>query len=162
MSYHVRAFCPTATIPTIRALVAWLRDEAGLEAEVPGGRPAKLDSPSWKSFELVYRPGTESVLVECLRDTGPRSLARRTARDEAEALDGLPDSEARRRVADCLARTRFIICCRVDRDPDHREAFAVRSVLDYFVDHCGALLDTEDEGFYSCSDLPLLDRCTED
>jgi hypothetical protein len=78
------------------------------------------------------------------------------------ALEGLPDSEAKRRVADCLARTRFIICCRVDRDPKHREALAVRSVLDYFVDHCGGLLDTEDEGFYACSDLPLLGRCAEE
>jgi hypothetical protein len=91
VSYYVRAFCTTGEVPTIAHLLAWLRAEARLPAEIRG--PAKLDSHAWKSFELVYRPGTESVLVECLRDTGPRSLARRTTREEAEALGALPDSD---------------------------------------------------------------------
>jgi hypothetical protein len=30
------------------------------------------------------------------------------------------------------------------------------------VDHCGAILDVEDEGFYSCSDMPLLGNCADD
>jgi hypothetical protein len=60
-----------------------------------------------------------------------------------------------------LSRTRFVVCCRVDGDDDHEEAPTVRSILDYFVDHCGAILDTEDEGFYSRSGKPLLGLCAE-
>jgi hypothetical protein len=159
MSYWVRAFCTSETVPTIRDLLTWLRDEAGCEADAPGARPAALDSPAWRSFELVYDPAKESVLVECRRRTGPRSACAREVKEELEALEGVEDSDARTRVADCLGRTRFVVCCRVDRDPGHAEAFNVRAVLDYFVDHCGAVLEVEDQGFYACSDLPLLGRC---
>jgi hypothetical protein len=163
MSYRVRAFCTTEAVPTIRSLLTWLRDEAGFTAaDVPGERPKALDSAAWKSFELVYDPDKESLLVECDRDAGPRSLCAREVRGELESLEGVKDSEARRRVADCLGRTRFVVCCRVDGDDDHGEAFTVRSILDYFVDHCGAILDVEYEGFYSCSDLPLLGLCAGD
>jgi hypothetical protein len=162
MSYSVTAFCTADAVPTIRSLLRWLREEAGYDAEVLGEPPAALDSPKWKSFELVYDPDKESVLVECHRNTGVRSLCAREVKGELESLEGVDDSEAKRRVIDCLTRTRFLICCRVDRDPDHEDSLNVRSVLDYFVDHCGALLDVEDEGFYSCSDLPLLGSCAEE
>ncbi len=162
MSYCVSAYCTADAVPTIRNLLRWLREEAGYDAEVRGESPAALDSPKWKSFELVYDPDKESILVVCHRNTGPRSLCARDVKGELKSLEGVEDSEAKRRVIDCLNRTRFLICCRVDGDPNHAESLNVRSALDYFVDHCGALLDVEDEGFYSCSDLPLLGRCAED
>jgi hypothetical protein len=160
MSYYIRAFCTADAVPTIRSLLRWLREEAGYDAQVRDEPPKELDSSKWKPFELVYDPHKESVLVECNRNTGARSRCAREVQEELESLQGIQDSEAKSRVADCLSRTRFLICCRVDGDPNHTESFNVRSVLDYFVDHCGALLDVEDEGFYSCSDLPLLGRCS--
>ena len=36
MAYYARVFCTAATAPTIRTVLAWLRDEAGYAAEVPG------------------------------------------------------------------------------------------------------------------------------
>jgi hypothetical protein len=161
MSYNIRAFCTTEPVPTIRTLLTWLR-EAGYSAEVPGKRPAALDAPAWKSFELVYDPNKESLLVECNRNSGKRSLCAREVQEELESLEGVKDSDAKRRVVDHLSRTRFILCCRVDGDPDHEEAGNVLALLDCQVDHCGAILDVEDEGFYSCSDMPLLGRCVED
>jgi hypothetical protein len=144
-------------------ILTWLREEAGFTAaDTPGERPKSLDSAAWKSFELVYDPARESLLVECNRNTGPRSLCAREVRAELGSLEGVKGSAARRRVADCLSRTRFVVCCTVSGDCDHGEAFAVRSVLDYFVDHCGAILDVEDEGFYSCSDMPLLGPCADE
>lgn len=162
MSYLVRAYCTAEAVPTIREFLTWLRDEAGFDASVPGERPKALDSAAWKSFELLYDPAKESLLVECNRNTGPRSLCARELRGELESLDGVTDSAAKRRVADCLSRTRFVVCCRVDGDDDHAEARRVRSVLDYFVGHCGAILDVEDEGFYARSNKPLLGLCTEE
>jgi hypothetical protein len=100
--------------------------------------------------------------VECNRNTGPRSLCAGEVRGELESLEDLEDSAARRRVADCLRRTRFIVCCTVLEDVHHKEAFRVRSILDYFVEHCGAILDVEDEGFYARSDTPLLGLCARD
>ena len=162
MSYWVRAFCTTETVPTIHGFLTWLRDKARYNASVPHERPAALKTLKWKSFELVYDPDRNSILVECNRNTGDRSLCAREVQEQLDALEGVEDSEAKARVAECLTRTRFIICCRVDRDPNHEEAFNVRGALDYFVDQCGALLEVEDEGFYSCSDMPLLGSCVED
>lgn len=163
MAFWVRAYCTADTVPTIRSLVDWLRAEGGFpRAEARVEDPAELDSPEWDEFELVYDPKKPSVQAECNRDTGPDSLCRGEVRGELDSLEDLDDSEARRRVADCLSRTRFIVCCTVVADDRHREAPRVRAVLDYFVDHCGAILDTEDEGFYSCSDTPLLGNCVED
>jgi hypothetical protein len=162
MSYCIRAFCTTATVPTISAFLAWLRQHGSSEAEVLGESPRTLQSPAWKAFELVYQPDIESVLVECYRKTDKSSQCRRMIQEELDALEDVENSETKAQVADCLMRTKFIIWCRVDRDPRRAEAAHVRALLDFFVDHCGALLDEEDEGFYSCSDTPLLGRCAED
>jgi hypothetical protein len=158
MSYYARVFCTTDAVPTIRAALAWLQ-EVGYEAEVPGESPAALDSPKWKSFELVYNPAKESLLVECERNTGKRSLCHHTVEEQLNALGALPDSDAKRRVADCLRRTRFLVSCQVSADDDHEEVANFGALLDYFADHCGGLIDVEDEGFYAHSDTPLLGRC---
>jgi hypothetical protein len=160
MAYWVRALCTTDSVPSIQTFLIWLRTEAGLAgADAPGEGPKALTSARWKSFELAYDPAKESLLVECDRNTGPRSLCARELRGALESLEGVKDSKAKRRVAEHLGRTRFVVCCTVSGDYDHREAFAVRSLLDFFVDHCGAILETEDEGFHSCSDTPLLGGC---
>jgi hypothetical protein len=159
MSYYARVFCTTDAVPTIRAVLGWLQEEVGYEADVRGESPAALDSPKWKSFELVYIPAKESLLVECQRNTGKRSLCHRSAEEELNALEDLPDSDAKRRVADCLGRTRFIVSCEVSADHGHEEVANFGALLDYFADHCRGLIDVEDEGFYSHSDTPLLGRC---
>ena len=161
MSYYARVCCTGDAVPTFRTILAWLREEVGYEAEIPGESPAALDSPKWKSCELVYNPARESLLVECQRNTGKLSICGKTAQEELNALEDLLDSDARRQVADCLGRTRFLVCCEVLADPDHEEVDNFGALLDYFADHCGGLIDVEDEGFYSHSDTPLLGRCVQ-
>src|SRR5262249_58255497 len=118
-------------VPTMRTLLTWLRDEAGYAAEVPE-KPKALDSPKWKSFELVYDAAKESIVIECQRNTGKRSLCHQTAQEELNALEALPDSDAKKQVADCLTRTRFIVSCEIAGDPDHDEVAHFGAVLDYF------------------------------
>jgi hypothetical protein len=161
MSYYVRAFCTSGTVPTIRTILGWLR-QAGFDAEAVGESAKALDSPAWKSFELIYHPDKESLLVECRRNTSKRSMCQQTAKEELNALEDLDDSEAKKRVMDCVMNTRFIIDCTVTGDLKRKDALTVRSVLDVFVDHCGALIDMEDSGFWSHSDSPLLGRCVEE
>jgi hypothetical protein len=139
----------------MKSLLKWVKKNLDLKAEVPNERPAKLESTSWKSFELIYDPDKESLLVECQRDTGARSLCRQTVQGELGSLEEVPDSKHKKRVVDCLKQTRFIVECRVDADDDHEEAFTVRQILDFFVDKCGAIIDEEDVGFFACSDSPL-------
>lgn len=98
-------------------------------------------------------------MIECQRNTGKRSLCHQTAQEELNALEALPDSDAKKQVADCLTRTRFIVSCEIAGDPDHDEVAHFGAVLDYFAEHCGGLIDVEDEGFYSHTDTPLLGGC---
>jgi hypothetical protein len=159
VAYIVRAICTADVVPTIGSILKWLKEEGGFpEADAPGEGPKALGSLKWKSFELVYDANKESLLVECNRNTGPRSLCAREVQGELESLDGVKQSRAKQRVKAHLEKARFVVCCTVSGDDDHGEAPTVRSVLDFFVDHCGAILDTEDEGFYSRSDAPLLGR----
>src|SRR5262249_28061877 len=101
-------------------------------------------------------PDKESLVVECQRNTGKRSLCQRTASEELNALEDLPESAARSRVAECLSHTRFLVYVQVADDHDHKEVAGFAALLDYFADHCAALIDIEDEGFYSRIDTPLL------
>jgi hypothetical protein len=164
MAFWVSAYCTADTVPTIRSLVTWLRKEGGYKkAEARFEGPDEPDSPDWESFELVYNPRKKSIQVECNRNTGEDSLCAGQAQGELDSLEDLEPSEAKERVADCLRKTRFIICCTVMMgDHGHKESFNVRKILDYFVDHCGAILDVEDEGFYARSDQPLLGICADE
>src|SRR5262249_1610255 len=130
MSYYARVFCTADAVPTIRTLLTWLREGAGYPAEAPGQRPRALDSPPGKPFDLGYHPDKEPILVECQRNTGKRSLCGRIVQEELGTLEDLPASDAKDRVAGCLTRTTFIVCCDVYGDYDHEE-----------VVHFGAFLD---------------------
>jgi hypothetical protein len=99
MAYWVRAICTSDTVPTIRDLPTWLRKQSGFAAaEVPDEGPKALASAKWKSFELVYDPAKESILVECNRNTGSRSLCAGEVREELESLEDLEGSLGRKRL----------------------------------------------------------------
>ncbi|MGE3808384.1 MAG: hypothetical protein AB7K24_27290 [Gemmataceae bacterium] len=152
----MQAFCAAEAAPAIAELLAWFRDHLRLPAKAVGVSATGLKRADWNSFELVYQKGKPSILVECWRNAGKNSPCQQTIDEELEALQELPSARARKKLREAFKRTRFIVCCRVDGDDGHAEAFVIRTLLDYFVDHGGAVIEVEDEGFYSCSDLPLL------
>ncbi len=157
MAYWVRAICTTEAAPSIRTLLTWLRETDEFpNAAVPNEKAKALDSAKWKSFELVYDPDAPSIQVECNRNTGARSLFVGEVKGELETLAERRDSAAKRRVVKCFQEAKFIVCCTVSNDLDHKESFGVRMVLDFFVEHCGAILHVEDEGYYSRSNKLIL------
>jgi hypothetical protein len=161
VAFYARVFCTAEAPPTIRTILDGVR-VVGFPAEAPDETAKALDSPRWKEFEMVYRPDRASILVECQRETGKRSLCRETVREELNGIEDLNESEAKRRVADILRRTRFLVCCEVLGDNTVEALAELGPLLDYFVDHCGGLIDVEDRGFYARTGQPLLGRCVED
>jgi hypothetical protein len=153
--YYARVFCTAEAVPTIRTVLEFLRQN-GVPADAPGESARALASPKWKSFELLYDPAKESILVECHRGTSPGSRCRQTVREELNGLEDLADTPAKRRVAECLNGARFIVSCEVLGDHHHQELARFGPFLDYFVDHCGGLIDVEDEGFYARTGRRLL------
>lgn len=168
MPYEIHAYCTGETAPTIRELLTWLRDEEhgwGLEADAPETGARGLDSPRWTEFFLTYgRKGSEreSLTLGCYRSTGPRSSCAKMASGRLDTVAGYKDSPGKLRVVDCLSRTRFVIWCRVDNDPDRERASPVLDLLASLLDRHGAVLDLEDEGFLADSDTPLCGWCTHD
>jgi hypothetical protein len=168
MPYEIHAYCTSETPPTIRALLIWLRDEEngwGAEAEAPETGSKGLDSSRWTEFFLRYgreRSELESLTLGCYRNTGPRSLCAGMVRGRLERVSEYKESPGKQRVLDCLARTRFIIWCRVDNDPDRERASPVLDLLASMLDGHGAVFDLEDEGFLADSDTPLCGWCAHD
>jgi hypothetical protein len=131
----------------------------GFPADAANETTKALDNPRWKEFELVWRPDRESLLVECQRRTGKRSLCDATVREEFNGIEDLEDSERKRKVADYLGRTRFLVCYQVLGDNTLEALAELGPLLDYFVDHHGGIIDVEDRGFYTRTGQPLLGRC---
>src|SRR4051794_26376992 len=135
MPYEIHAYCTSEPVPTIRELLAWLRDEEngwGLEADAPETGTKGLDSARWTEFFLRYgrkSSGMKSLTLGCYRNSGPRSLCAKMARGQHERVAEYKDSPGKRRVLDCLARTRFIIWCRVDNDVDRERGSPVLDLL---------------------------------
>jgi hypothetical protein len=168
MPYEIHAYCTSETPPTIREILTWLRDDKagwGVEADAPGTGAKALDSSRWTEFELQYgREGfpMESLVFGCYRNTGPQSKCAKMARGQLETVAGYKESPGKERVRDCLARTRFIISCRVDNDLDRERASPVLDLLASLLDQHDAVLDLEDEGFLADSDTPLCGWCAHD
>lgn len=154
MPYHVRAFCTSDAVPTIRAALDATRAQ-GVQARAHVHEPAVLDSPEWVEFEFTYKPAKRPILVECDRDTGEDSLVAQEVLEFLTELEDLEDSPARRKVSEHLKSTRFIVCCQLlsDIDDDGYDANAL--FLRYFVAHCGGLIYADLEGFHEGDDLLL-------
>ena len=65
-------------------------------------------------------------------------------------------NKVKKRVLDHLKATRFIIALRLPKaDMDDAGWDANGQILTYFLDHCGALIQADGEGFYEGSKLIL-------
>ena len=168
MPYEIHAYCTREPVPTIRQLLDYLRDENdgwGVEADAPETSARGLDSPRWKEVFLRYgRKGKamESLTLGCYRNTSSRSLCAKMAKGRLETISAYRDSPGKRKVADCLSRTRFVVWCRVDNDGDRDRASSVLDMLASLLSRCDAVFDMEDEGFLADSDTPLCGWCNHD
>ena len=80
-------------------------------------------------------------------------MAKAERQEFIDELADLEDTPAKNQVIDHLRKTRFIVSCQLLSDCDEDGYEANGQFLDYFVDHCGALIQADGEGFYERMDL---------
>jgi len=99
---------------------------------------------------IAYKDNKAPILLEVNRDTGePDSSVREEIEEFPEFLEDAPRNRHRRRIAKHLKNTRFILAARLPTtDIDEAGYVALGHVLDYFVDHNGAIIQADGEGFY--------------
>lgn len=151
MGYYIRAFCTARKPPTIRSVLrALFATGVQLKPEDDFDNPETLDSHDWQQFAFLYKPGRLGILVECNRHDGSHGCL--AAKEIEEFIDLIGSSERsapKRKVTDHLKATQFIIACQLpstDIDDDGFDANG--EFLNYFVHHCGGMVQADGEGFY--------------
>ena len=146
MSYYLRAFCATDTLPSLRAVIEQTAAR-GITLAVDPEPPAELDDERWSQAAIQYKAERSPVLVEVNRAEDGDLLAEEIE-EFVELLADAADSAAKDRVVAHVRGTRAIVAARLPGDVDDDGYRAVTALLDVFVDRCGALVQADGEGFY--------------
>jgi hypothetical protein len=146
MGYYVRAFCTSSELPPIRTVFEWAKSE-GVSLELDTEHTtADLDSPDWREIELRYKPGNQPIPVDVTR---PVMNSFSDEIDEfVEFLDDVPDSAAKEKVLRQLRQTKAIVATQLLGDIDDDGYTAAGTFLNFFVGHCGGMIQADAEGFY--------------
>jgi hypothetical protein len=159
MGNYIRAFCVGEEVPPITKVVQWLgtRD---VHVKVADGDPMKMQSRGWEQVSLVYKEGKLPIIARCTRTDAKASAGSDSAGDELkmfiERIGAPGKNKVKKRVVDHLKATRFIVALRLPKgDMDDAGWDANGQILTYFLDHCGALIQADGEGFYEGSKLIL-------
>jgi hypothetical protein len=156
MGNYIRAFCVGEEVPSVTKLVQWLatRDVA---VKVVDGDPMKMQSRGWEQVGLVYKEGKLPIIARCTRtDEKGNGPANEELKSFIERVGQPGKNKSKKRVLDHLKATRFIIALRLPKaDMDDQGWDANGQILTYFLDHCGALIQADGEGFYEGSKLIL-------
>jgi hypothetical protein len=165
VTYWVRAFCSDEEVPTLGTVLAWTAghgvDLTG-EPGSPAWAPEELQDRPWDSLGLWYRPDWAPLLVSINHvNDRPALFATALFASEVarmrEALAEFPPSQQRDLVLAHLARSRFVVAVQLPMSAlDHDDLWeAVSALLDYFVEHSGAMVHIEGDGFYQADNLIL-------
>lgn len=140
MSYYLRAFCTADDTCSLRAVFEWA-ESRGVRLEAPS---ADLDTQNWKQAEIAYKPDRQTFIA----DTDAGDFLREEVAEFVEFLEDVEDSAGKQAVLDHLRRTKAVVATQLPRDLDDDGYAAVRTFLTYYVEHRGALVQADGEGFY--------------
>jgi hypothetical protein len=153
MTYWVRAFCTDEEVPTLGMVLAWTASRGVDLTEEPGSRawtPEELQDRPWDSLGLWYRPDWAPLLVSINHGNDrpalvAGSLFASDVRRMRKALMEFPTSQQRDLVLAHLARSRFVVAVQlpISALDDDDLWDAVSALLDYFVEHSGAIVHIE-------------------
>jgi hypothetical protein len=156
MGYYIRAFCTAKKPPTVRSVLQALTSSGvRLTVEDDYDNSGTLDSPDWRQFAFEYKPGKRGIQVQCNRLDGSGDGLAAAEIEEFIELIGPPErSKQRRKVVEHLESTQFIIACQLPSTDIDDDGFnANGEFLNYFVTHCGGMIQADGEGFYDGHDL---------
>jgi len=156
MGNYIRAFCVSEEVPPITKVVQWLATK-DVQVRVENGDPMKMQSRGWEQVSLIYKDGKLPIIARCTRtDAKGNGSANEELRGFIEQVGAVGKNKTKKRVVDHLKQTRFIVSLRLPKgDMDDEGWDANGQILTYFLDHCGALIHADGEGFYEGSKLIL-------
>ena len=156
MGNYIRAFCVGEEVPSVTKLVQWLATRE-VAVKVTDGDPMKMQSRGWEQVSLVYKEGKLPIIAKCTRtDVKGNGSASEELKEFLEKVGSPGKSRVKKKVVDHLKATRFIVALRLPKgDMDDAGWDANGQILTYFLDHCGALIHAEGEGFYEGAKLIL-------
>lgn len=149
MSYYLRAFCTSAELPSPSEVLAWVGSQ-GIQVEVED----LPDDWNCDDIPITYKPDKQPFLLELNVRSGQDSLCEEEIEEFIELLDDVEDSKKRKRVLEHLQATEFVAACQLltsDLDDDGYDAAG--TVMHYFVEHCGGMVQADGEGFYDGENL---------
>ena len=155
MGNYIRAFCVGEEVPPIAKVVQWLasRDVA---VKVVDGDPMKMQWRGWEQVGLIYKEAKLPIMARCMRTDAKDSAAAEEVKSFIERIGAVGKNKIKKRIVDHLKATRFIIALRLPKaDMDDAGWDANGQILTYFLDHCGALIKADGEGFYEGAKLIL-------
>jgi len=159
MGNYIRAFCVGEEVPPITKVVQWLASR-DVHVKVENGDPMKMQSRGWEQVSLIYKEGKLPIIARCMRadakGNGTDADAGSELKSFIERIGAVGKNKTKKRVVDHLKATRFIVALRLPKgDMDDAGWDANGQILTYFLDHCGALIQADGEGFYEGSKLIL-------
>src|SRR6266699_3320065 len=155
MGNYIRAFCVWEEVPSVTKLVQWLGTR-GVSVKVVDGDPMKMQWRGWEQVGLIYKEGKLPIMARCMRTDAKDSAAAEEVKSFIERIGAVGKNKIKKRIVDHLKATRFIIALRLPKaDMDDAGWDANGQILTYFLDHCGALIQADGEGFYEVAKLIL-------
>ena len=157
MGYYVRAFCTEGDVPVLRDVLDYARKKGVSLSLGEGSTGVDIDGRDWcRQVELVYKEGKLPIVVGVNRAIESEdSPVKEEVQEFCEFIGRAGLSLVKRRILRHLRRTRFIVRCRVLSDIDDEGYDANGVFLRYFLEHCGALIQADNEGFYEGEKLVL-------
>ena len=156
MGNYIRAFCVSEEVPPVTKLVQWLATR-DVHVRVENGDPMKMQSRGWDQVSLIYKEGKLPIIARCTRtDVKGNGSANEELKTFIEKVGPVGKNKTKKRIVDHLKATRFIVALRLPKgDMDDAGWDANGQILTYLLDHCGALIQADGEGFYEGSKLIL-------
>jgi hypothetical protein len=146
VGYYLRAFCNSPEVPPLRQVLT-AAAEQGIQLELTGDQSdTDLDSSTWQTAEIRYKPANQPLLVEVGR-AGEELLADEIE-EFAELLEDVEASPEREKALEHVRASSALVSVQLLGDIDDDGYDAVGAFLSYFVENCGAMIQADGEGFY--------------
>ncbi|MBX7221830.1 MAG: hypothetical protein K1Y36_17895 [Blastocatellia bacterium] len=158
MGYYVRVFCTSREIPSIHTLI-----QSAQEAEVTFGVAVdvhtQLETPDWTRFDLIYNQRKQPVSIQCLRNSGPNSLAGLVVNEFLEELGDESYTVLDIDVTSHLRATEFIVQCWVPADFERDGFYALEEILAFCGYNCDGLIQDDNLGYIADAGVWYLAGC---
>jgi hypothetical protein len=145
LGYYLRAFCKSE-VPPLRRVLEWVANE-GVVLELDGGSEL-LDDENWREAEIRYDEGKQPLVVDVSRASSNDELLSDEVEEFVEFLEDVDDSPEKQKVLEQLRESRAVVGAQLLGDIDDAGYSAIGVLLSFFVEHCGAMIQADGEGFY--------------